>query len=322
LGATAELPTETFFVGYGDSAAIVDHIGFVELGSSHVDAPSRNRDGVTEVVAKIRHRAAQQQTGYPLVLSLDRRLLLPANADRRKMVEEAIRALHGTMLHDGRIVHVEEVLGRYGDQLDGTPGQLNDISGRLRHGQPVRMAIGPAGLTDETCRQLGALKHRFGNQLQLCAHGRPDQRTEVRTRLAREASRAHLGAVGRRLLAGESVVLGVPSQDWLQRHRRELSALKRKFGAQLRIEIDRFPRPPRERPAKAAQPTTRTADVEPMPAEPLAPLQVPPASDLSPLAPSDEDQTQWAREVAQRVRAPWWRRTKWFKKFSGGPRNS
>ena len=302
---------EPFVVGFGDCAGIVDRIEAVESGPAQVVDRSLVGYRFPQAVAKLRDRAASQKTGESLPVRLDRRLLLPANTQRRQLLEEDIRAMHGMELHDGRMLQVDEVLGRYGDPLGGTGEQLIEIGHRLAQGEQVRLAVNPAGPSDETYRQLGALRHKYGHQLSFYVAGRPSEQNAFRRRLARETVGARITMARDQLLAGHEVVLAIESAALADEHRRDLSALRRQFGDRLKMPVDQSVRQPQADAAVLPLQTSR-ADVPSHTAEPTEPPI------FEAVVPAGHDtRSDWAREVAARVRRPWWQRTRWYQKLVG-----
>lgn len=295
---------DVFFVGSGDCAALIDHIEVVESEPTPVQSDSSARKSIPDVVRQFRDRVANQQTGKPLAVRLDRRLYLPANAQRRKRVEDRIRAMHGTKLYDGRTLHVDEVLGRYGEAVGGTGRQLLEVQDRLKEGQPVRLAVSAKVLNDDLYRQLGVLSDRFSGRLNLSLERETDGSRTFYDRVAIESSLAHVETIRQRLTGGERMVLRFEPTALTPHLREEINALQREFGDHLRVEAKRFRGQAELTSISDSRDLSHSAqpeDVDPEPAE-IPFTEVPDAP------PPPEDRTTWAREVAARVRKPWWRR--------------
>jgi hypothetical protein len=301
-------------VGSGDCAALIDHIEVLESEPTQVPADAKPGVALPEVVRQFRNRVAQQPTGKPLAVRLDRRLFSPANARRRKQVEDRIRGMHGTKLYDGRFLHVDEVLGRYDKSLGGTAQQLSEVQERLNQGQPVRLAVSPRILSDDLYRLLGILSDRYGGQLSLSLDRDSANTRSFYDRLAIEASLAHVGDIRERLASGERLVLRVEPATLTAQLRQRIKSLQREFAGQLRVEGKRFRgqaevtsvtdgRGPRESAAIEDHETER-AEI--------------PFTELPDSPPPGEDRTSWAREVAARVRRPWWQRIGRPRKAKGG----
>lgn len=307
--------SDVFVVGSGDCAALIDHVEILETEPTQASSGSDASQRYPDVVRQFRDRVVNQRTGKPLAVRLDRRLFSPANAERRRRLEDRIRAMHGSKLQDGRTLQVDEVLGRYGEWLGGIDQQLSEVHERLDQGEHVRLAVQSGILSDSLYRQLGVLSDRFGGQLNVAMDREPSASGAFHNRLATEASRAHFGEIRQRLQEGEQLELRVESAALTPSLREEIRALQREFGPQFRIET--------EDPPGRARPTSAAIGPENRPPRPLE-SQSPDFLDIStsaamPASPSEhEDRTMWAREVAARVRKPWWRRLAWLRKASRG----
>ncbi len=335
----AESPdAEPIVVGTGNSAAIVDHIQTVE--PSPVPAADRAfvRYRFEKTVTRLRERAAENDTGDPLPVKLDRRLFQRANTARRRMVEDDIRAMHGMRLHDGRTLRVEEVLGRYGELLGGTRQQLREIQDMLTRGDEVRLAVRNAALSDKTFRQLGILRYRFGPQLRFFMEGSRIQRNSCRARLIWETHRAHMDNVRQQLQGGQRVALTIDSATFARMYHREITELRRQYGDQLTIEIDHAARRAEAIAALMGQ-ESASLELESKETETVAASAIPtdaPAAAMETLAamaeasepmPDAESETgrateprrDLAREIAARVRTkPWWHRFRLYERLSRG----
>lgn len=303
---------EPFLVGSGDFVAIVDQIETISAPPVQTVDPALRGYRFTATVTKLRDRAARNQTGKPLAVRLDRQLFLAANTERRRAVENDIRAMHGLALHDGRTLQVEEVLGRYDDRLGGTDEQLIELRRWLDGGGQIRLLATPARVSEETYRQLGALKHKYGDRLSIMADGEPDQRNALDERVVSETFRARIESVREQLLAGVPSTLAIDSATLARRYRSPILALRRQFGAQLRITVDDAAG--QSDAILAALRDAGQIGEQPQIARSGETVTFEPAGD----SPARAGRSDWAREVAARVRKPWWQRTRLYRKLTGG----